>query len=531
LTGPASVSALAAVLRIGRQIGAARRVAERTVARQSIAAAVETGPVAAGRGVAVASVTVVAVVVARRVGAAGEWPADEDESDEGRENSALHPWTVPTDARSQALRREKRTTRVRVLTRVDEHGHPDETTKRDRGVRCDSFFSTPGLAPQAPRPSLADWGRCGDVPVSFDIVETAVLLTGITGFVGGALAARLVSRGHRLLALVRGHSVEHARRRVVSALGRFLAPSVAVDALGFVDVLVGDLVEARTYAALRPEMVTHVVHAAACTSFSPRTEISRTNVDGTRTLAEHLFAAPNLRRFLHVSTAYCCGDRPNPIVCEDDAPSPSHGHVNEYARSKANAELLLTSMGWNHRLLIARPSVVIGHTRLGVRPSSSLFWYYRAMATLRCGPFDLDDLRDVVPVDYAADALAFLLELERPRFGVYHVSAGSSAAVPLRTIVHALSKTDDPWRKIRASEFADLADRIGRLVHDDEHARKLARGLAACAKFGELGVRYFDNARLLSEGFPAPPRFTDYLDVCARTSAAMSLFEMMIDDA
>jgi hypothetical protein len=29
-------------------------------------------------------------------------------------------------------------------------------------------------------------------------------------------------------------------------------------------------------------------------------------------------------------------------------------------------------------LIVARPSIVVGHTRLGCRPSASIFWYYRS---------------------------------------------------------------------------------------------------------------------------------------------------------
>jgi nucleoside-diphosphate-sugar epimerase len=252
-------------------------------------------------------------------------------------------------------------------------------------------------------------------------------------------------------------------------------------------------------------------------------------------LAERLLAGSNLHRFLYVGTAYCCGDRPNTIVHEEDAPREEHTHVNDYARSKAGAELLLSAMPWGTRLLVARPSVVVGHSELGVKPSTSLLWYYRALAALGCGPFELDDRRDVVPVDYVADALAFLLAIDRPRFGAYHVSAGAGASAPLREILRRLrspaASEVGGWRKISASSLGAMRDELGRVVRDDQQADKLARGLGACARFGELGVQYFDNSRLLSEGFHAPPSFLQYLDVCLRSSGSASIFEQMIDDA
>jgi hypothetical protein len=138
-------------------------------------------------------------------------------------------------------------------------------------------------------------------------------------------------------------------------------------------------------------------------------------------------------------------------------------------------------------------------------------------------------------VDYVAEALLFLLWLERPRFDTYHVSAGARGSQTLGEVVGKLNGTpasdDSSWRKIPASEFSDLRDEIRCLVRDDDEARKLAVALSACAKFGELGIEYFDNERLLSEGFRQPPRFVDYLDVCMQTTGQASVFDQLVDDA
>jgi hypothetical protein len=70
---------------------------------------------------------------------------------------------------------------------------------------------------------------------------------------------------------------------------------------------------------------------------------------------------------------------------------------------------------------------------------------------------------------------------------------------------------------------------LGHLCRTNDEARSLARGLAACARFGELGVESFDNARLLSAGFHRPPRFTDYVSRCVATSRGRSVYEQMVD--
>jgi hypothetical protein len=136
-------------------------------------------------------------------------------------------------------------------------------------------------------------------------------------------------------------------------------------------------------------------------------------------------------------------------------------------------------------------------------------------------------------VDYVAEALLFLLWLERPRFDTYHVSAGARGSQTLGELLLKLDGTTavEEWRKIPASAFTDLRDEIRRLVRDDNEARKLAVALSACAKFGELGIDYFDNERLLSEGFRHPPRFVDYLNVCMQTTGQASVFDQLVDDA
>jgi hypothetical protein len=48
--------------------------------------------------------------------------------------------------------------------------------------------------------------------------------------------------------------------------------------------------------------------------------------------------------------------------------------------------------------------------------------------------------------------------------------------------------------------------------------------LSAC------GVAAFDNRRLLGEGVPAPPRFTDDLPVCIERPPNRIIYEQLRDD-
>ena len=72
--------------------------------------------------------------------------------------------------------------------------------------------------------------------------------------------------------------------------------------------------------------------------------------------------------------------------------------------------------------MIARPSIVVGHTELGCKPSGSIFWVLRAVEALRFITWDLENRIDVVPVDWAASALRHLLFAPRLKHQRYHVS-------------------------------------------------------------------------------------------------------------
>jgi nucleoside-diphosphate-sugar epimerase len=329
-----------------------------------------------------------------------------------------------------------------------------------------------------------------------------VLLTGATGFLGGAILARLLGSDQRVVAIVRALNRSDGFGRLRRSLSRFMDASRVASALTTCDVLVGDLADCATYEGYAFSPVMHVVHAAACTSFRSEREVWRSNVDATGVLVTELARRVDVRRFVYVGTAYACGDEPNPIVIEDDAPRAGHGYVNAYTRSKAEAERLLRARDLGERLVVARPSVVVGHTRLGTRPSSSLFWYYRALAALAAGPFDRDERRDIVPVDWAAEAIVDLLLRPRLGFDTYHVSAGARASQVFVELLASLSSGASPWQRVSAHALGAMAHRL--VPADEVTAARLARALEACARFGELGVQYFDNDRLLAD--PESPR-------------------------
>jgi nucleoside-diphosphate-sugar epimerase len=381
-----------------------------------------------------------------------------------------------------------------------------------------------------------------------------VLLTGATGFIGGATLARLLHTRPdcRVLLVVRGRSPDDAAGRVRRSLERF-APLADLNPARC-EVICGDLTDARCLddtrvaaathvlhlaalkklAAARVDDVTHVLHLASNTSFRSVRSVRHANVVGTLTLAHRLRRAANLERFLHVSTAYLCGDEPPRVVREDDYPRPDVRHIVEYTASKADAEMLLANTAPELPLVIARPSVVVGHTTLGCKPSASIFWFYRAIDALRRINFPLESRDDVVPVDYVADALLHLLFKPDLKHRCYHVSAGEESGVAWGEIADVFARClgerrDNPFREVDFATIARERDRLRPLLGDGD-ADRVLMALEIYYRFAATDVEIFDNRRLLAEGMPPPPRFTTYLDRCVRTTAGRTVVDMMKDD-
>jgi nucleoside-diphosphate-sugar epimerase len=362
---------------------------------------------------------------------------------------------------------------------------------------------------------------------------TTILLTGATGLIGGATAAELLRRPDplRVVLLVRATNDAEATTRVRRSLARFVEarPDFAWQRLR---IVAGDMSNAAL-ADPRLDDVTHVLHLAANTSFRSVQGVRATNIGGTLALARRAQRMRRLVRFLHVGTAFICGARPPAIVQEDDYPRPGVRHLVEYTRTKALAELLLARRLPDLPLVVARPSIVVGHSRLGCAPSASIFWYYAAVDRLRRVPVPLETRKDIVPVDYVAGALIHLLLRPVLRHGCYHISAGDRRAVSWRQMADVFARyhgarPDDPYRVVdHAALCRDWPKLHAMLGPGDGLLRPLAPffALSAC------GVEVFDNRRLLAEGVPEPPRFTDYLPACIESMAGRTIHEQMRDDA
>jgi nucleoside-diphosphate-sugar epimerase len=148
-----------------------------------------------------------------------------------------------------------------------------------------------------------------------------ILVTGGTGFTGGALCMRLRSEGHRVVTFVRATSKTAAMKRA-----------------GIETKLV-DLGDAASVErAFEPFDVVYHIAAAYRSEHASRDEFTRINVEGTR----HLLDAARkhgVGRFVHSSTVGVQGGIDHPPADEDYRVKPN----DHYQESKLQGELLARS--------------------------------------------------------------------------------------------------------------------------------------------------------------------------------------------
>ena len=147
-----------------------------------------------------------------------------------------------------------------------------------------------------------------------------LLVTGGTGFIGGAVLAELFSGPNwpHTLIMVRAETIAEARQRIVKSLNRFL-PHDAIDArLSNDQIVLGGLEDCeRLRSDPRIHDVTHVVHSAAVTAFSNHPRIREINVDASLRFVDVLSACARVERFVNVGTAWCVGMDIDKLVIED----------------------------------------------------------------------------------------------------------------------------------------------------------------------------------------------------------------------
>jgi nucleoside-diphosphate-sugar epimerase len=364
-----------------------------------------------------------------------------------------------------------------------------------------------------------------------------LLITGGTGFIGGAVLAELLTSPmwSKTLILARGNVAASARDRIIQSLKRF-HPGLPLEALVAEDqILVGALDDTAELASdHRLADVTHVIHAAAVTSFSANPKIRAVNVDASLAFVKLLTERAAVTRFLNVGTAWCVGMRGAGVVTEEADPVMGE-HTVPYTESKIDFERAVRALFPDLAFVSARPSIVVGHTTLGTSPSGSIYWVFRSGQLMGRFTAGYDDRIDVVPVDWVANALLQLISKRHLAQDTYHLSAGSQGASTFAEIDVSISRGRrvppngrTGYRQVTKAELSAsvyaMRDRFG-----DAKPKLLSKALCVYGDFARSGTM-FDNRRTLAEGIDAPPPFCSYAGLCASTAESSSISAQMEDD-
>ena len=238
--------------------------------------------------------------------------------------------------------------------------------------------------------------------------------TGATGFLGQALAHRLLAEGHEVIALGRNEAVGAA---LAAAGMRFVR---------------ADLADAAAVAAAC-EGVTDVFHSGALSSpWGRYADFEAANVRGTR----HVVAgclAHGVRRLIHVSTPSLYFDFRHREGIREDDPLPARG-VNAYAETKRLAEAVVDDAAARGlRAVTLRPRALFGPGDTTILP--------RLIRANARGALPFIDggqaLADVTYVDNVVDALLAARDAGDHALGrKYNVTNGEP--MPLATLLAKL---------------------------------------------------------------------------------------------
>ncbi|MFT4303583.1 MAG: SDR family oxidoreductase [Candidatus Woesearchaeota archaeon] len=109
--------------------------------------------------------------------------------------------------------------------------------------------------------------------------------------------------------------------------------------------------------------ITEIWHFAGSVNLNGK-DVYRVNVEGIENLISFAYQCRKLKRFVHISTAYVCGDRKGDVFA--DELDLGQGFKNDYEKSKLIAEQRIIDSGLPY--IVVRPSVVYCLNQINLIP-------------------------------------------------------------------------------------------------------------------------------------------------------------------
>lgn len=242
-----------------------------------------------------------------------------------------------------------------------------------------------------------------------------MLVTGGSGFVGGALLRALAGRGLQLRALARASS---ARTNFAGLDGEIVEGNITDPA-------------AMARAVEGARFLFHVAADYRLWARRPK-EIYRANVEGTRIVMRAALAA-GVERIVHTSSVATLAAPLTPISVDETAALAQTDAIGAYKRSKVAAERLVEWMVAEEGLpaVIVNPSTPIGPGDVRPTPTGRII-VEAAMGRI---PAFVDTGLNLAHVDDVADG--HILALEKGRLGERYILGGQN--VSLRALLSGVA--------------------------------------------------------------------------------------------
>jgi len=347
----------------------------------------------------------------------------------------------------------------------------------------------------------------------------AIFLTGSTGYLGSYLVAGLWT-GHtdRLNLLVRAKTAQEARERLWGSLQLHFGFPEFLEYLDTrVRIFLGDLTSERfgldddEYRAL-VDSTDSILHCAASLNRKSEKQCLNVNLRGSLEVIQLARRAQNhhgVRRYSHVSTVAVAGKRQNEVVQEDASIDWGRSDYDPYARTKKFSEHMVHQLLPDVPHTIFRPAIVMGDS---LRPETTQFDMVQAfdmLARLPVLPLRPDDKIDIVPANYVGAAIVKIHQMEKPNYGIYHLSSGTGSQT-YKELTDALAKQGgwgrpsyQPWLGGPFSKTVNWLAFKGGAVG---YGASLLKVFWPYLDWNTV----FDNSRVAREMGEAPAKFSAY---------------------
>ena len=261
-----------------------------------------------------------------------------------------------------------------------------------------------------------------------EIVSSDVLVTGFPGFLASRLLEEILAYqpSGQFFFLVEPRFEQQARRRLSELESRW------PDFEGAWEVVPGDITAedlgfgTETYQRLADRVGT-VWHLAALYDLAVEESLAyRVNVTGTTHVLDFCEACRDLKRLNYISTCYISGEREGRIY--EDELDEGQGHKNHYESTKFWAEVEVQRRRDAIPTAIFRPGIVVGDSESGETDKYDgpyyLFKFLRKLPRWLPVPNigKGDTAVNLVPVDFATEAMAFVGLKDGASGSAYHVA-------------------------------------------------------------------------------------------------------------